>query len=52
MHIVTYKNQSWVPEMNSWAVLAQLVERKALNLVVQGSSPWDGGKVRFPYRIF
>ncbi len=24
------------------AVLAQLVERKALNLVVQGSSPWDG----------
>jgi hypothetical protein len=24
------------------AVLAQLVERKALNLVVQGSSPWGG----------
>lgn len=28
---------------NRDAVLAQLVERKALNLVVQGSSPWGGG---------
>ena len=28
--------------MGPIAVLAQLVERKALNLVVQGSSPWGG----------
>ncbi len=35
------------PAQSSQAVLAQLVERKALNLVVQGSSPWDGDKVSF-----
>jgi hypothetical protein len=33
------------------AVLAQLVERKALNLVVQGSSPWGGDSVAHPFCI-
>ena len=36
---------------NPFAVLAQLVERKALNLVVQGSSPWGGATCR-PSLIF
>ncbi len=45
VHIIVYKNKTWNLQSNSWAVLAQLVERKALNLVVQGSSPWDGGRL-------
>ena len=39
-----------------WAGVAQLVERKALNLVVKGSSPFFGGcpfyTICFPTRIW
>ena len=37
----------------AWAGVAQLVERKALNLVVKGSSPFFGGcrfVLRTPFR--
>jgi hypothetical protein len=38
---------TWICHLDMYAVLAQLVERKALNLVVQGSSPWGGDEFLF-----
>ena len=39
--------KAWKPQ--AWAGVAQLVERKALNLVVKGSSPFFGD-IRFCFQ--